>query len=200
MSVPFIANLQLLLCNQHTARMRVFACNLIIIGEIFTQLLTKTNHLKMKRHILHRQIRAIRFTAKRHSFHLDKRRQTTCNQPRIISNIAHIPRLHQSQPIHSSLSFLPQIIQREQESLPIVFKQRSINGLERVFGGGVHRDIQLCDRLHIFDLVGKLGIGHQERRDGFGVQQLEILVDERIHNGLSHQRQRAMFDSRLCFL
>ena len=97
-------------------------------------------------HVLHGQITAIAHTAKSHTLDLDKVRLSPANKIRValcLNNRVHVPRLDQCHPKHSALHqiFLAERINRGEEALPKVRKQRAINSLESVPRGRINTHI-----------------------------------------------------------
>jgi len=98
---------------------------------------------------------------------------------------------------HPHLAFSAQRVEASQKALPEVREQRPVHGVQALFGGRVDRDVELRHWPQIRDLLRKLGVGHQERRDLALVQQPAEFVNVRVDYRLAHQRQRAVLGHRV---
>mmetsp|Transcript_23254 Transcript_23254/g.58154 ORF Transcript_23254/g.58154 Transcript_23254/m.58154 type:complete len:405 (+) Transcript_23254:279-1493(+) len=159
--------------------------------ENISHLLSNCNHFLMPRHVCHSKLISWT-TTECYTLQLDKIRCSTTDQSAIVRDLISIPTLDESKTEHSALFLLPQVIDTGQETLPEVLEERPIDLLHGFGVARIHTQVELCDWLEVSDLLGELGVGHQEGGDALAVQQIQELVDLGIHDRFADQRERTV--------
>eukprot|EP00050_Salpingoeca_kvevrii_P020595 m.100451 g.100451 ORF g.100451 m.100451 type:complete len:507 (-) comp8929_c0_seq3:697-2217(-) len=192
-SVPATVDEELLVCNERAVGMLVLTCQLVFWQKI-SQLADKAQNFLVVRHVFHRERGCLGVTAKRDTLDFDKVWLAKLDQIRILLQLVHIPGLDQSEAVDGALALLAKSLEAVQEARPEVAEERAVDLLEAILVGCIDRHVKLADGLEVADGIGKLCVGHQERRDVTIMQHAQKLVDFGIHDGLADQRESAVLD------
>eukprot|EP00754_Rhynchopus_humris_P018169 Rhum_TRINITY_DN14594_c22_g1::Rhum_TRINITY_DN14594_c22_g1_i1::g.101554::m.101554 len=190
--VPPVGLLELLVRNQHAARVLVLARQLVVVAACLGKLLAELQHLRVERHVAHRQVRRRRLAAPGDALHLDEVRLSALHDRAVVLHLRRIPVLHKREAEHRPLPLRTHVVDTLEETLPEVVKDGAVDLLHRVLRRGVDGDVQLRHRLQLLDLLGELRVRDHERRDLTVVQAVHELVDLRVDDRLANQRQRAV--------
>ena len=173
--------------------------------------LREAAHLAMKRHVLHREPRALARSraAIRDALDLNERRPGAVDEGSIARRVAttvaiviiNVEALDEGEPEYGALleSASTEDVKAREETSPGVAVEGTVDAAECLLIAGVDGDVQLRDLIQRGERIRVLRIADEKGRNMLGVHERQQLVDARVEDGLAHQAQRTVPDARAGF-